>query len=134
MDKRFLNMRSEFCVGDVVNVTYNNTGQQFKGVVSFLEMAPINRSIKNGDQTDYIYVKFEDRDVYSTWLQRGSAVMVQRKYRSIQKYILCHFDDVRITAIHDDGGYLVNALEAEISADDIDSMLIWRVAYSIEKM
>jgi len=134
MDKRFLNTRSEFCVGDMVNVTHNNTGQQFKGVVSFLEMAPINRSIKNGDQTDYIYVKFEDREVYSTWLQRGSAVMVQRKYRSIQKYVICQFEDVCVTAIHDTGGYLMNIPEVEISIDDIDSMLCWRVAYTIEKM
>jgi len=134
MDRRFLNTCSEFCVGDVVNVTFDGTGKRFKGVVSFLEMAPVNRGIKNGDQTEYIYVKFEDRTAYSSWLTRGSAVMVQRKYRSIKKYILCQFDDHRITAIHDDGGYLQNALEVEISEDDIDSMLIWRAAYTIEKV
>ena len=133
MDKRFLNTRSEFCVGDVVNVTRKETGKRFKGVVSFLEMAPVNRAQKNGDQTEYIYVKFEDRSAYSSWLQRGSSVMIQRKYRSIQKYILCQFDDSRVTAINDNGGYLMNIPEVEISADDIDSILIWRVAYTIEK-
>jgi hypothetical protein len=96
-------------------------------------MAPVNRAQKNGDQTEYIYVKFEDRSAYSSWLQRGSSVMIQRKYRSIQKYILCQFDDSRVTAINDNGGYLMNIPEVEISADDIDSILIWRVAYTIEK-
>lgn len=134
MDRRLLNMRSEFCVGDVVNVTRVETGKQFKGVISFLEMGPVNRGIKNGDQTEYIYVKFEDRTAYLSWLTRGSAVMVQRKYRSIKKYILCQFEDNHVTAIHDDGGYLINIPEVEISADDIDSMLIWRAAYTIEKV
>lgn len=133
MDKRFLNARSEFRVGDIVNVTREETGKRFKGVVSFLEMGPVNRAKKTGDQTEYIYVKFEDRSAYSMWLQRGSSVMVQRKYRSLQKCILCQFDDARVTAIHDDGGYLINIPEVEISANNIDSILIWRVAYTVEK-
>jgi hypothetical protein len=133
MDRRFLNTRSEFYVGDVVNVTRDETGKKFKGVISFIEMAPVNRSQKNGDQTEYIYVKFEDRSAYSSWLTRGSSVMLQRKYRSVKKYILCQLDDDRMTAIRDDGGYLINIAEVEISEDDIDSMLIWRVAYTIEK-
>jgi hypothetical protein len=134
MDKRFLNVRSEFVVGDTVNVTRNETGEKFQGVVSFLEMAPINRAIKDGDHTEYIYVKFEDRSAYSSWLSRGSAIMIQRKYKSVQKYVVCKLNGEYMTAIHDAGGYLMNVQEDEFSPNDIDSMLIWRVAYTIDKI
>ena len=130
MDSAFINVPSEFLLGDVVEVTHVRSGEKYKGVISYLEMAPINRGVPNGDQTEHIYVKFEDKDVYTKWLWTGSPVMVQRKFKSIQKATIRTMKQT-MTAAND--GFLYEP-EYPILPEDIDSMLIWRVAYSIQKL
>ena len=130
MDSAFINVPSEFLLGDVVEVTHIRSGEKYKGVISYLEMAPINRGVPNGDQTEYIYVKFEDKIVYTKWLSRGSPIMVQRKFKSIQKATIRTMTPT-MTAANE--GFHCEP-EYPILPEDVDSMLIWRVAYSIQKL
>jgi hypothetical protein len=135
MDPKYLNTRSEFTVGDRVNVTDDTSGICHPGIIAFVQQGPVNRALLRGDLTDYIYVKFENTIIFSSFFRQGSSVRILRKYKSINNCVIrtINYEQQTMVVAIDDGGYMIHPPEFSVSFDDIDSILIWRVAYTIEK-
>jgi len=133
MDPKYLNCRSEFAIGDRVVVSYLGTSPTVHGMVSYLEFSPINRGNPHGDKTDYIYVSMEDPTIYKRWLSRGSAILVRRNGRNIEKCIIREIYSGKeiVKVAIDDGKYNLYPIEFVITPDEIHAMLIWRVSYEI---
>jgi hypothetical protein len=116
--------------GDRVYVsTRYNKFDKHEGIIHHLEMAPINRAIPRGDQTEHIYVRFNDSSVYRRWLKRGSPIMVNS-----EKHVILEINDYNdsLVVARDDGTYMINPIERNIKPNAIDSMLIWREGYVLE--
>jgi len=116
--------------GDRVYVsTRYNKCHKCEGIIHHLEMAPINRAIPHGDQTEHIYVRFNDKSVYRRWLKRGSPIMVNS-----EKHVILEVNDYNdsLVVTRDDGTYTINPIKHNITPNLIDSMLIWRVGYILE--
>ena len=134
MDPKYLNCRSEFAIGDRVVVSYLGTSPTVQGTVSHLEFSPINRGNPHGDKTDYIYVTMDDTAIYNRWLSRGSAILVRRSGRNIEKCIIREIyreKEIVIKVAIDDGKYNLYPIEFVIKPEEIHAMLIWRVSYEI---
>ena len=135
MDPLYLNCRSEFETGDQVQVSYMFSSEFVTGRVSYIEHALVNRGLKSGPSTDYIYVSMDDPQVYRNWLSRGSSIITKS---SRKKCIIreIYYDDQsqikQIKIAFDDGGYNLYPIESVIGPEDIGSMLIWRAGYNIK--
>jgi hypothetical protein len=134
MDAKYLNCRSEFSLGQRVQVSYMWNSESVSGAVSYIEYGPLNRSLKSGPFTDYIYVSMDDQQVYKKWLSRGSNIIIKR---GSQKCFIrdIYYDDQdhikQLKIAFDDGGYNLYPIESVIGPDEIGSMLIWRAGYNI---
>lgn len=136
MDPKYLDCRCEFVVGDRVQVSYMRQPEVVLGTVSYIENALVNRGIKSGPFTDYIYVSMDDPQVYRNWLSRGSSIITKSsRNKSIIREI--YYDDQdrikQIKVAFDDGGYNLYPIESVIGPGEIGSMLIWRAGYTICK-
>lgn len=139
MDPKYLDCRCEFVVGDRVQVSYMRQPEVVLGTVSYIENALVNRGIKSGPFTDYIYVSMDDPQVYRNWLSRGSSIMTRRQCNPQQKCVIreVYYNDQsqikQVKVAVDDGSYNFHPIEYVIGPDEIDSMLIWRAGYNICK-
>ena len=135
MDPKYLNCRSEFALGDRVQVSRVWNNETFQGKVSLIEYALLNRGLKSGPYTDHIYISMDDPQVYRNWLSRGSPIIVKTGSR---KCFICeiYYDaqdcikQLKVTV--DDGKYTLYPIEFVIGPEEIGSMLIWRAGYNIK--
>jgi len=142
MDSGILNIRTGLIVNDRVLVTERHTNVSFEGVVVYTEVAPINAAFPNGNSTEYIYVKFDDLSAYQTWLKRGSPLIVMKESRSLDKCVVREIiiEDEKMKELVVANEYRVikpiNIFNREykIGPNEIDSMLVWRVAYNLQRI
>jgi hypothetical protein len=130
MDPMFINSRSGLRAGDRVYVSRKyGCSDKYEGVIDYVETGPMNRGIPRGHQTEHIYVRFSNPDVYRRWVNRGSPVMVNS-----EKHVIIEVNDYNDSFVvaKDDGSYLANAIKRNITPSSIDSMLIWREGYVLE--
>lgn len=135
MDPKYLNCRSEFVVGDRVQVSYMSRNESFSGTVSYLEYALMNRGITSGPYTDHIYVSMDDPHVYRNWLSRGSSIISKSSRKKCIIREIYYNDQSQIKQVKialDDGGYNLYPIESVIGPDEVGSMLIWRAGYNIK--
>jgi hypothetical protein len=136
MDPKYLNCRSEFALGDHVQVSYKWNTNTFSGTISYIEYALSNRGLKSGPYTDHIYVSMDDPQVYKYWLLRGSPIIVKRDSRKCVIREIYYDDQDRIKQVKvavDDGSFMSYPAEFVIGPEEIGSMLIWRAGYNIVK-
>jgi len=117
--------------GDRVYVSkkYGNSDKH-EGMIHYVEMAPMNRGIPRGDQTEHIYVKFNNPDIYRRWLRRGSPIMVNSEKHVILE--VNDYNDSFVIAKEDGPHNMINPIKQNIKPSSIDSMLIWRAGYILE--
>jgi hypothetical protein len=135
MDPKYLNCRSEFALGDRVQVSQVWNNETFQGKVSVIEYALLNRVSKSGPYTDHIYISMEDPQVYRKWLSRGSPIIVKTGTQKCFIREIYYDKQDRIKQLKvavDDGMYNVNPIELVIGPEEIGSMLIWRAGYTIK--
>jgi hypothetical protein len=136
MDPKYLNCRSEFSLGDHVQVSYKWNENSFSGTVSYIEYALLNHGIPSGPYTDHIYVSMDDPHVYKYWLLRGSPIIVKTGSKKCVIREIYYDDQDRIKQVKvavDDGKYNLYPIEFVIGPEEIGSMLIWRAGYTIVK-
>jgi len=136
MDPKYLNCRSEFALGDHVQVSYMCNNELVRGTVSYIEYALFNRGSPSGPYTDHIYISMEDPQTYRKWLLRGSPIIVKRDAQKCFIRNIYYDDQDRIKQVKvavDDGKYTLYPIESVIGPEEIGSMLIWRAGYNIVK-
>ena len=121
----------------VAVVTTTNESEQQLGTIYMKEMAPLNSALPGGDQTEHIYVAFDNQEVYSPWLQRGSNILLD----GTKKYVVETIHRNRngsVTCLdiypYWMGGCFRPLICLRISIQDIHAMLIWLVAYDMKKV
>ena len=135
MDPKYLNCRSEFALGDRVQVSYMCNNEVVRGTVSYIEYALLNRGNTSGPYTDHIYISMEDPRVYRKWLSRGSPIIVKtgtQKWFIREIYYDAQDRIKQLKVAVDDGMYNMNPIELVIGPEEIGSMLIWRAGYNIK--
>ena len=85
MNPKYLNSKSEFELGDRVQVSHVRKNESVQGTVSYIEYGLFNRGIPLGPYTDHIYISMDDPQVYRKWLLNGSSIIVKR---SSQKCVI----------------------------------------------
>ena len=136
MDPKYLNCRSEFGLGDRVQVSYMSNNESVRGTVSYIEYALLNRGNTSGPYTDHIYISMDDPQVYRKWLSRGSPIIVKRDAQKCFIRNIYYDDEYRIKQLKvalDNGKYNLYPIEFVIRPEEIGSMLIWRAGYTIVK-
>jgi len=129
--------------GDTVTVyerndkPYTNKTFSYTGTVDRIIFKKMNERDPISPRIDHIYVKFS-KNVYNHLLKRGSKVFCKGKPRIIGNIIRNYKKDADGNVIDYDIRqifiqYNYNEEETEIDLGDINSMLIWRVAYEIVK-
>jgi len=103
------------------------------GTVYMKVMAPVNSAFAHGDQTDHIYIAFDDRGVYARWLNRGSNILCDGVIHCVIEKIHRNKDGV-VTSLDIYPYSLVNLRPVirNISLHQIHAMLIWLVAYEMK--
>ena len=143
LPQKYINCDSEFTRGQIVLVSrsQSNETEKYKGIIMYNEMLPINRALPHGDQTPYIYVRFNYQYVYDRIIMRGSSIFVQRTTLGrCEKCIIREISYVpngksihSLTVIKDDGLYNMYSTEFTIMPSQINSVLIWRDAFTISE-
>ena len=137
MDSGILNIPTGLHVNDRVLVTERLQNISFEGTVVYTEIAPINAGLPYGSTTEYIYIRFDDPSAYFTWLKRGSPLIVKRDHGSLNKCVVREINTRdNIISVGEKFRLFIhgNMGNYNITSKDIDSMLVWRVAYNLQKI
>lgn len=133
-----LTEKHDLSYGDTVTV-YERKDKTFSytGTVDRIQFKKINERDPTSRHVHHIYVKFS-KNVYNHLLKRGSKVYCKGKPHIIGNIIRNYKKDADGNVTDNDIRqifiqYNYNEEETEIDLDDINSMLIWRIAYEIVK-
>ena len=135
MNPKYINCRSEFGLGDRVQVSYMWNNELVQGTVSYFEYELLNSGNTSGPYTDHIYISMDDPQVYRKWLSRGSPIIVKTGSQKCFIREIYYDDEYRIKQVKvavDDGKYTLYPIEFVIGPEEIGSMLIWRAGYTIK--
>jgi hypothetical protein len=111
-----------------------NSGISYRGEIYKIINKPLNERILHYKNTyiDYFYIKF-DEPIYHLLLKRGLEIIYNHK-----PMILGNVDrdaSGRIEKIHSQPGFpesLSIKNETQIRLENIDAMLVWRIAFNIQ--
>ena len=142
MDSGILNIPTGLKINDRVLVTERDSEISFEGVVVYMEVAPINISFPMGNKTEHIYVQFDDPAAYQTWLKRGSPLIAVKEHGALDKCVVreVRIENGKIKDITVGNEFRlmppVNlySKEYKIAGNKIDSMLVWRIAYNLQRI
>jgi hypothetical protein len=142
MNSGILNIPTGLKINNRVLVTERDTKISFEGTVVYTELAPINTAFPMGNKTEYIYVQFDDPAAYQTWLKKGSPIIAIKEHGSLDKCVVREITkengkmkDITV------GNELrlippinLYSKEYKIAPNKIDSMLVWRLAYNLQRV
>jgi hypothetical protein len=129
-----LNSSSGFLPGDRVTICREFVDHEC-GTVFFVEHLPINRAYAHGDSTDYIYVKLDHEQTYARWLARGSFVHIEGYDRCVVQEVGRHDGVFQYLDVYkDDRSLHLRPNVFRVSATAVRAMLIWLVAYQLQKL
>ena len=130
MNYKFLTEKHDLSYGDTVTVYERNDRTfSYTGTVCRVINKKMNEYDPQSIFVDYIYVKFST-NVYNHLLKTGSNVFYKGQPRTIGEIIRNkETNDIEKIYIQ----YVCRPEETEIELSNINSMLIWRVAYEIVK-
>jgi hypothetical protein len=118
---------------NVVIFERTNPSDTYNGIVTHILNLPVNKYIKPLNQiyVDYFYVKF-DIKIYNKLLKRGLNIIYNNKPEILGNIIYNHkTQHIQKIYIQHDAQSDAQRDETEIKLENINSMLIWRVAYKI---
>jgi len=126
MNYKLLTEKHNLEIGDTVTAYQRNDRTfSYTGKVNRI----INKKLNDSIFIDYIYIKFS-QNVYNHLLRRGSNVYYNGQNRIIGEIVRnSETNDIEKIYIQ----YHLQPEETEIDLININSMLIWRVAYEIVK-
>lgn len=130
MDIRLLQEHHNIKTNDnVIIFERNNPSKIYNGIVMNILNLPINKYINPLNQiyVDYFYVKF-DIEIYNKLLKRGLNIIYNNKPEILGNIIYNH-ETHKIQKIYIQ--YNNCSYETEIKIKNINSILIWRIAYKI---
>ena len=129
-DRNHITTPHSFNEGDIVTVckrvnpNFKYTGKIYK-IINKLE----NSYIKNTHYVDYFYITF-DKNVYDKILLKGWNIIVNDKDKVIANIERNELGEiVRLYIQCDENDTFIGE---EINIEDINAILIWRVAFNIE--
>ena len=141
MDCTILRVPSGLRIGDRVSVTERTNNEiSFEGTVVFITVAPIHKCFPYGNTTEYIYIKFDKEKAYLSWLKRGSPLIVYRSSldKCVVREIISNGDKFQSVTVGSEYSLFppicISGVDYTITPDKIDSMLIWRQAYNIQRI
>jgi hypothetical protein len=115
--------------GDIVRVTVRDKpNETYLGTIYNIINLPFNRALPNGPFVDHFYIQFIP-EIYSKLLKRGNEIIYNSK------------PSVTGTIQRDSSGAITKftlqsigpcSSESESSPNNINAMLIWRIAYNIQ--
>lgn len=118
----------EFNNGDEVNVTLRyDDAESYNGRIYNIVSLSINKYNKIEGFTDHFYINFDAASYYHI-IQRGWGIIYNYKPETVADIVK---ENGRITKITIKNGHFSEAEEADIN--NINAILIWRVAWKITK-
>jgi hypothetical protein len=132
MTFNLLTEKHNLSYGDTITVYERNDNDRkfsYTGTVSHIINKRLNEQDPNSYYVDYIYITFST-NVYNHLLKTGSAIYYKGKPHIVGEVIRNDkTNDIEKLFIQ----YRGRPEENEIELKDVNSMLIWRVAYEIVK-
>jgi hypothetical protein len=142
MNLGILNIPTGLKINNRVLVTERDTNISFEGVVVYTELAPINAAFPTGNKTEYIYVQFDDPSAYQTWLKKGSPLIAIKQHGALDKCVVREMivenGKMKQLTVGNELRLIppinLYSKEYKITPNKIDSMLVWRVAYNLQRI
>jgi len=133
MDLELLTEPHNLNEGDSVVVTERVYPNNFhRGTIYKIINEPISRYKQNSPYVDYFYIKF-DIDTLDSLCMRGLPIIYKHR-PAILGYVIRSKTTKKIEQIYTQDGSPVSSREEQINLNDINAVLVWRVAYSIKPM
>jgi len=124
----FLREPHNMKAGEKVTVCLrNNPNEVFNGTIYKIIKLPTNSAMPNLNIVDYFYVTFTP-DVYSKLLLRGSEIIYNHNSSVIGKIVVDSHNNI----ITEMTLQFLHAGDQIANPNNINAMLIWRVAYDIQ--
>jgi hypothetical protein len=142
MNSGILNIPTGLKINNRVLVTDRDTKISFEGTVVYTEFAPINIAFPMGNKTEYIYVQFDDPAAYQTWLKKGSPLIAIKEHGALDKCVVREMivenGKMKELTVGNELRLIkpisLYSKEYKIAPNKIDSMLIWRVTYNLQRI
>lgn len=106
----------------------------YSGVIHDIIRQPFQKGIENSPMLDYFYITF-DTDTYHDLLMKGLMVIHDGKQKvvgSIQKNAENKVEKITVDIHLDQYGLGISSLTDEITIEEIEAILVWRVAFVID--
>lgn len=123
-----------FYAGNCVQIIKWDTDIEYIAVVVYMEIAPIVDAYPYGGKNEYIYVRFNDENVYNNILSKGSRLMSIHPRGIFEKCVILNitYCENRIKEILVKNEHLLSSrIPYTITLEKIDCMLICRNKYDI---
>jgi len=120
----------DFRNGHLVSVYLKKTPHIiYDGTIYGIYNKPLQQGIKNSPMIDYFYIAF-DKSVYNDILQRGLPIIYNGREHTISEIDRNEKGEITNIYIYHDA---CGIDKTPIQMENIDAVLIWRVAYTICK-
>jgi hypothetical protein len=117
--------------GNTVRVTIRDKpNETYVGTIYNIINLPLNRALPNGPFVDHFYIQFSP-EVYSNLLMRGSEIIYNRNCESVGTIQRDSFDSITKLTLQSRSPF---SSDTEGSPNNINAMLIWRIAYNIQRI
>ena len=131
MDLKLLSAPHNLREGNTVIVTDKNNKNSFKGIIYRIVNAPVNKYLAPYDciYVDHFYIKFTNEN-YNKLLCRGLDIIYNHNPAILGNVIRNNNSQI-ITELYTQNSNPGYYNETKIDVDDINAILIWRVAFDI---
>jgi hypothetical protein len=117
--------------GHAVRVKVRDRPEEtYVGKIYNIISLPLNRAQSNGPLVENFYIQF-DPEIYSKLLMRGSEIIYNNNLETIGTIERDSSGGITKLTLQYSRPY---SPETEGSPNNIDAMLIWRIAYQIQSM
>lgn len=135
MNKFLLENHKFKCSDDVIvyNRTYHDI--QYNGKIFSIVRKPVNPHLNPfRNEVDYFYIKFS-KDVYNNLLQRGWEIIYNNQPAIIGNVVRNNnTNDIEQLYIQYPYPMMSKKEEIEIQLENINAILMWRIAYEIREI
>ena len=121
---------TDFSIGDKVLVIRNSDNLVFQGIIQNITSEYINKGAKHWGKEECIYISFPI-ETYNKLLLQGSPIFCTTNGINKNCYI-SNLEDLKVCEVTDN--LMIYPIEYKISWDKINSILITKKAYVINKI
>ena len=113
---------------DVVTITDRFSNESYHGIIDRILSLPENEKLNQYNIVDYFYITF-NINIYDILLKRGWNI-IYKNQKAVLGNVIRNKTTQNIEKLYIQYNFSYD--ETEINIEDIDSILIWRIAYKIE--